>query len=70
MGTPRKCPECGTKLLRIVYGMLNEQGFQDAEAGKFMMGGCDIEDNHPTHGCPDCGWRYRPPFADDDKEWS
>jgi hypothetical protein len=63
MGTPRKCPECKTKLVPIVYGMPNEELFNDVEQGKFLLGGCDITGFDPTWGCPEfeCGWRYTPP---------
>lgn len=61
MGTPRKCPDCGTKLLPIVYGMPGPELFDDAEQGKVMLGGCCVSFNDPTRGCPACGWEFTPP---------
>lgn len=62
MGTPRKCPECGTKLVRIVYGMPGPELFEEARKGKVILGGCCISFNDPTWGCADCGWTYSPPL--------
>ena len=61
MGTPRKCPECSTKLVRIIYGLPDEELFKDAQEGKFLIGGCCISGFDPTWGCPECGWTYTPP---------
>ena len=61
MGTPRKCPECSTKLVRIIYGLPDEELFKDAQEGKFLIGGCCISGFDPTWGCPECGWEYTPP---------
>lgn len=61
MGTPRKCPDCGTKLVSIVYGMPGPPLFEEADQGKVILGGCDITGFDPTRGCPDCGWNYTPP---------
>jgi rubredoxin len=68
MGTPRKCPECGTKLLRIVYGMPGPDLFDEAEQGKVLLGGCCISFNDPTWGCSHCGWTYAPPLNLTDEE--
>ena len=69
MGTPRKCPECSAKLLRIVFGMPGIELFEDAEQRKIILGGCCVTFNDPTWGCPDCGWEYTPPreLTDDEK---
>ena len=68
MGTPRKCPECGTKLLRIVYGMPGPELFDEAEQGKVLLGGGCISFNDPTWGCSSCGWTYTPPRELTDEE--
>lgn len=62
MGTPRKCPACRTKLVRIVYGMPDEDLFEEAQQGKVLLGGCCISFNDPTWGCAHCGWEYIPPL--------
>lgn len=61
MGTPRKCPDCGIKLLRIVYGMPDFSLMEDSEQGKVILGGCCVSFNDPTWGCANCGWEYTPP---------
>ena len=61
MGTPRKCPECNSKLVRVIYGMPNEDLVREVDQGKVLLGGCDITGTDPTWGCPECGWRYTPP---------
>ena len=68
MGTPRKCPECNSKLVPIVFGMPNEQGIENARKGKIILGGCCVSFNDPTHGCLHCGWRYSPPLDLTDEE--
>lgn len=68
MGTPRKCPECSSKLVPIVFGMPNEQGIQEAEKGKIILGGCCVSFNDPTWGCAHCGWKYTPPLDLTDEE--
>ena len=68
MGTPRKCPECSTKLVRIIFGMPNEELFEDAQQGKVLLGGCCVSFNDPTWGCANCGWEYVPPLNLTDEE--
>ncbi len=68
MGTPRKCPDCGTKLVPIVFGMPNEQGIQEAQEGKIILGGCCMMPINPTRGCTQCGWEYMPPPKDEFEE--
>lgn len=67
MGTPRKCRECGTKLVPIVYGMPGPELFDEAERGKVMLGGCCIMPINPTRGCTNCGWEYTPPPKDEEE---
>lgn len=52
--TKTKCPECGSaRVLPIVYGLLVEAP-KDA-----IPGGCIISPENPTHGCLECGCRWR-----------
>ena len=68
MGTPRKCPECSAKLVRIIYGMPDMELFEEAQQGKVLLGGCCISFNDPTWGCTQCGWEYTPPLNLTDEE--
>jgi hypothetical protein len=52
------CPRCGSrKRRRILYGfpvrMLTAE-----EERRFVLGGCVISLDDPTHECNDCGERY------------
>jgi hypothetical protein len=68
MGTPRKCSECGTKLVRIVFGMPDMDLIEESQQGKVLLGGCCISFNDPTWGCANCGWKYTPPLDLTDEE--
>ena len=49
----KKCPECGstTGLRKYIYGMPDGP----VDESKFLIGGCCITGNDPTHECLDCG---------------
>ncbi|MGA1997994.1 MAG: hypothetical protein ABSH45_19680 [Bryobacteraceae bacterium] len=39
------CPDCGSSDRKsIVYGLLSEDGMEDARRGHFVLGGCTLED--------------------------
>ncbi len=50
-----KCPFCGSKnVLEIVYGYPSNELFEEAKAGKVLLGGCCIYDDSPNRVCKDC----------------
>jgi hypothetical protein len=46
-----RCPECGTQLHEILYGMLAEPPKANQVAG-----GCEWSDDAPIKLCPSCKW--------------
>lgn len=60
---PRKCPECGGKVARIFYGMpaFTERLQADLDAGRIVLGGCEISENMPTWQCVECGKLFYEP---------
>ena len=68
-GRKRKCPECGGKVVRIVYGMPGPGLMQDADDGKVLLGGCCIGFNDPDRGCVDCEWVDHPPLTKEEQEF-
>jgi hypothetical protein len=52
---PDKCPKCGSsKAVKIIYGEPSYEDSLEAEAGKIILGGCEITGNDPCWGCTDC----------------
>ena len=58
------CPYCGTKLLKVVYGMPAQETLEKAEKGEIILGGCIIEENQPKYFCNNC----KKDFSSDLKE--
>lgn len=58
---PRKCPKCGGKVARIFYGMpaFSERLQADLDAGRIVLGGCEIFENMPTWQCTNCGQEFK-----------
>ena len=56
---PRKCPHCGGKVVSILYGEPSEEGFQMAERGEVVLGGCIIWESMPDYQCLGCGHSFR-----------
>lgn len=53
------CPTCGSDLvLPIVYGFADTGMGMDQEAGRILLGGCDITDHDPLSACRSCGARW------------
>ena len=52
----RRCPVCGGKMARIVYGLVppNPDLVQAMERGEIMLGGCVVSDDMPEYGCLTC----------------
>ena len=53
-----KCPNCGNKMVEIVYGMPAPETFEKAEKGEVFLGGCMIEDDRPEYHCNNCRRNY------------
>jgi hypothetical protein len=52
------CPRCGSSARRqIRYGYV-ARPLTEEEERRFVLGGCVIPLEHPTHECNDCGTRY------------
>ena len=50
-----KCPKChSAKVAPIMYGMPSYEGFQEAERGEVILGGCIVMPGQPDYGCLDC----------------
>lgn len=67
-GRKRKCPECGGKVVRIVYGMPGPELWNEAEEKKVLLGGCCIGFHDPDRGCLDCDWVDYPPLSQEDQD--
>jgi hypothetical protein len=56
---PKKCPKCSSKnIIPIVYGMPSEETFKESKKGKFILGGCCIEESSPEWHCKKCGHEW------------
>ena len=52
---PCKCPKCGGKVVKIVYGMPTPELYEQAERKEVVLGGCCIhEDGDPQWACVEC----------------
>jgi len=53
---PKKvCPNCNSKnVIPIMYGLPSYEAFLDSQKGKFMLGGCIIDEDSPNWHCKDC----------------
>lgn len=56
---PCKCPHCGGKVVRILYGEPTPEAFDQAEQGKFVLGGCYICETSPDWECLSCHHQFR-----------
>jgi hypothetical protein len=52
----RVCETCGTSkhVVPILYGLLSEEGMKAVESGKYVLGGCCIDEKMPTFYCKKC----------------
>ena len=50
---PSVCPDCGSAVKPIVYGMV-------AGPGDYIIGGCMVDGTEPHFGCETCGWQGYP----------
>ena len=47
LGYELKCPNCGSKLLEIVYGMPSSDIMDQVEKGEVFIGGCCVDEENP-----------------------
>ncbi len=52
------CPNCGSKLVDIIYGMPSAEIGEKAKKGELFLGGCMISDNDPSYHCNNCRRSY------------
>jgi len=51
-----RCVRCGSRMTPIVYGYPGAKMWEDAEAGKVVIGGCVVQQGwSPTKVCRECG---------------
>lgn len=58
LGYEPKCPECGNKMIKIVYGMPEGSVIEKAKNGEIHLGGCTIFDFKPEYHCRNCRRSY------------
>ena len=62
------CPKCGSKKkTRILYGLPSREGFEAADRGEVVLGGCCVSDESPVWECDDCGKQFG---KDDSRNWT
>jgi len=57
---PDTCPKCGAAtLVPVVFGFPGPDMFDDADAGRIVLGGCCIDESDPPNPreCTTCGAR-------------
>jgi hypothetical protein len=58
----RTCPNCGSKLIPIAYGLPSPGMVEESEKGRIALGGCVLEE--PTHRCSSCDAEFtRAPYS-------
>lgn len=43
----------------IAYGLPSREMLDESARGEFVLGGCIVSDEMPTHACKACGHRWR-----------
>ena len=56
---PDTCPQCGGKIVDIVYGEPTAETMDAVERGEVMLGGCCITEDAPEWQCVRCGQHYK-----------
>ena len=54
---PQKCPKCvSVRIARYLYGMpmFSDQLQADLDAGKIILGGCELTGDDPAWKCLEC----------------
>jgi hypothetical protein len=52
------CPNCGSEMVEIFYGLPSEEIYQKAKRKQLFLGGCSISDHSPKYYCFKCMRRY------------
>ncbi len=52
------CPNCGNKMVEIIYGMPDYETGEKAMRGEIYLGGCVISDHDPKYHCNNCRRSY------------
>lgn len=55
---PETCPQCGGKVVEIIYGEPTQETFEMAERSEVMLGGCILTEDAPDWQCTKCGQHY------------
>ena len=58
LGYEPKCPESGSKMLEIVYGIPDSETGKKAMKGELFLGGCMVGDDNPKYHCNNCKRSY------------
>lgn len=71
LGYEPKCPECGNKMIEIVYGMPGPDTIEKYEKGMIHLGGCMVEDVNPKYHCSTCKRNYYENLVDyiEEHDW-
>lgn len=52
------CPECGGKLVPILYGLPDYEASLAAQRGEIALGGCLVMGDDPELACTGCESKY------------
>jgi predicted nucleic-acid-binding Zn-ribbon protein len=59
MENKNKCPKCGSsEYTPIVSGLPSSEGFEKANRGEIILGGCCISFDSKNRVCKKCGYDY------------
>jgi len=58
LGYEPKCPNCGNKLAKIIYGMPSSDIMDQVEKGEVFIGGCCVDEENPEYHCNVCRRSY------------
>ena len=50
----KRCPNCGGRFIRIVYGLPSVKAQKEAQVGKVVLWGCVVSPDDPIAKCSKC----------------
>ena len=53
-----RCPKCGSRMVKIVYGLPGTELFKKAQKGEIFLGGCCEFEDSPKYHCNNCSKEY------------
>lgn len=59
MVKPEVCPQCGGRVVDILYGEPTPEAMEAIERGELMLGGCIVSEDAPEWQCVKCGQHYK-----------